>query len=115
VLRTDTERPLAAPVSPWDSRPDTERRDACEEDFDEREEWDEEESEDRPDSAPDRAAGTPGAAPDPAGTAAPPVAGAGSGASPQVSQYSPPSPMSSKVPSQPGRWHLLTVSPSAFP
>jgi hypothetical protein len=113
VLRTDTELPPAAPVSPCDSRPDTERRDACEKDRDERDEWDEEEPEDRPDSAPDRADGTPGPEPDPEGPAA--CAATGSGASPQVPQYSSPPPMSSKVPSQPGRWHLLTVSPSAFP
>jgi hypothetical protein len=137
-LRTDTEGPVPAPVSEADSRPETERREACEEERDEREELADDE---RPDSAPGRGEGTaggaggapgagarPGAAdppdaaagPDPPGPPDPPGAAwagaaAGSGARPQVSQYSPPSPMSSKVPSQPGRWHLLTISPSHLP
>jgi hypothetical protein len=125
LLRTDTERPVPLPVSDCESRPETDRREACEEDFDEREDCEVE----RPDSA--RAEGTPDAEPEYPECAAPkcaapecaapdtapepaPVA-AGTGASPQVSQNSSPPPMSSRVPPQPGRWHLLTVSPSAFP
>jgi len=123
-LRTDTEGPLPLPVMACESRPDTDRFDAWEVDLDEREERLDDE---RPESPPERAEGTGAAAgaggtggaagaggrplPDPAAV----CAAAGSGARPQVSQYSSPPPTSSTVPSHPGRWHLLTVSPSTFP
>jgi len=101
LLRTDTERPVEAPVSDCDSRPDTDRLDAWEEDFEEREER---LAEDRPDSEPDRADGAPDPDPEPGPAPAVPVpvpvpvpdtAAAGTGDSPQVSQYSSPPPMSS--------------------
>ncbi|WP_437069422.1 hypothetical protein [Streptomyces sp. enrichment culture] len=98
-LRTDTERPVAAPDSERDSRPDTERRD-----FDDCEDVRELARE------PERAL------PLPDEPRPPPVTPVGAdptipdadttGARPQVSQYSSPPPTSSYRPSQPGRWQV---------
>ncbi|GAA3071494.1 hypothetical protein GCM10010448_62910 [Streptomyces glomeratus] len=95
-LRTDTDRAADPPVS----RPDTERRD-CD---------DRDERDDVRELGPD--APLPGS-PDPPPPAATPGAAAPvavpaetTGARPHVSQYSSPPPMSSYVPSQPGRWHV---------
>ncbi|RZU24843.1 hypothetical protein EV567_0310 [Streptomyces sp. BK239] len=95
-LRTDTERPVEAPESERESRPDTERRD-----FDDCEDV----RELRALRALEREL------PLPTPPLAPPAEDAGepaetTGARPQVSQYSSPPPMSSYDPSQPGRWHV---------
>ncbi|WP_443735744.1 hypothetical protein [Streptomyces cylindrosporus] len=94
-LRTDTERPVDFPDSDRDSRPDTERRD-----FDECEDVRE-----LPRPAerelPLPAESLPPVTPLDDEPAAP--FDDTTGASPQVSQYSSPPPMSSYEPSQPGR------------
>ncbi|WP_449657680.1 hypothetical protein [Streptomyces stackebrandtii] len=100
-LRTDTERPPEAPESERERRPETERREV-----DEREEAREdarellrEELESDPPMPPVPLAGT--AMPVGVEPISPP--GATTGASPQVSQYSSPPPMSSYEPSHEGR------------
>ncbi|WP_456293746.1 hypothetical protein [Streptomyces tendae] len=104
-LRTDTERPVERPETARESRPDTERRD-----FDERDDWDEvrelralEREPPLPEEPRDPREPRPWAPATPVGVApsAPPAAT--TGARPHVSQYSSPPPMSSYVPSQPGR------------
>ncbi|GHD51748.1 hypothetical protein GCM10010335_63520 [Streptomyces galbus] len=94
-LRTDTERPVDAPDSSRDRRPDTERRDRadCEAVREERAERELPLS--GPLLPPPTWVGAERARPLPETT----------GASPQVPQYSSPPPMSSYDPSQPGRWH----------
>lgn len=92
-LRTDTERPVDFPETERDRRPDTERRD-----FDDCEDVREEA---RPVAREVPLPREP--LPVDAEPARPPSAET-TGARPQVSQYSSPPPMSSYVPSQPGRW-----------
>ncbi|GLP65767.1 hypothetical protein TUSST3_23870 [Streptomyces sp. TUS-ST3] len=97
-LRTDTERPVDFPDTDRESRPDTERRDFAE--------WEDVREEPRPverepalpcESLPPPVGTEPAR---PAPNEAPPET---TGARPHVSQYSSPPPMSSYVPSQPGR------------
>ncbi|MBB4979423.1 hypothetical protein GGE06_000311 [Streptomyces sp. SFB5A] len=100
-LRTDTERPVEAPESERESRPETERREVEERD-EAREEAREllrEEPESEPPTPPAPLPGT--AIPVGVDPIIPP--GATTGASPQVSQYSSPPPMSSYEPSHEGR------------
>ncbi|BAU83290.1 hypothetical protein SLA_2362 [Streptomyces laurentii] len=93
-LRTDTERAVLCPDSDRDSRPDTDRRDA-----EDRADARDEARELRTELLPDSRAGTA----TPVGFAASTPLGATTGASPQVSQYSSPPPMSSYDPSHDGR------------
>jgi len=104
-LRTDTERAVLCPDSERESRPETERRDAAERA--EREDpcedvRDEAAEAERADCDPRPAVPAPGTAtPVRVDRSMPP--GATTGASPQVSQYSSPPPMSSYEPSHDGR------------
>lgn len=107
-LRTDTERDVDAPESERESRPETERRDVDERD--EREERDEAREDARELLREELESGPPTPVPVPLPGTATPVGvepmsppGATTGASPQVSQYSSPPPMSSYDPSHEGR------------
>ncbi|GAA2800305.1 hypothetical protein GCM10019017_52640 [Streptomyces showdoensis] len=95
-LRTDTERAVLCPDSARESRPETDRREV-----EEREEREEPRAEAR---EPDRAESEPfPATAIPVGVDASSPPGATTGASPHVSQYSSPPPMSSYEPSHDGR------------
>ncbi|GGT92561.1 hypothetical protein GCM10010272_42090 [Streptomyces lateritius] len=98
-LRTETERPVLPPDSERDRRPETDRREV--EEREERElDRDEAREPDREELKP--APALPGTA-IPVGVDARRPPGATTGASPQVSQYSSPPPMSSYDPSHDGR------------